>query len=54
MCYELGWTRTLRAALLKRKEQNVAKTVKTEVEPVPPAKPAATRPPLKERDTVSV
>jgi hypothetical protein len=54
MCYELGWSRTLRAAFLKRKEQNVAKTVKTEVEPVPPAKPAATKPPVKERDPVSV
>jgi hypothetical protein len=54
MCYELGWSRTLRAALLKRKEQNVAKAVKTAVEPIPPARAAATKPPLRERDPVSV
>ena len=54
MCYELGWSRTLRAALLKRKDQSAAKTVKTELEPALPAKPAAAKPPAKERDPVSV
>ena len=54
MCYELGWSRKLRAAILNRKEQSAAKAVKTESEPVPPAKPAATKPPVKERDPVSV
>jgi hypothetical protein len=54
VCYELGWSRKLRAALLKRKEQSVDTAAKTEGEPVPPAKPAVTKPKVKERDPVSV
>ena len=54
MCYELGWSRKLRSALLKRKEQDATKAAKTKGEPVPPAIPAATKPPVKERDPVLV
>jgi len=54
MCYELGWSRKLRSALLKRKEQDPTKAAKTKGEPVPPAIPAATKPPVKERDPVLV
>ena len=54
MCYELGWSRKLRSALLKRKEQDAAKAAKTRGEPVAPAIPAATKLPVKERDPVSV
>jgi hypothetical protein len=54
MCYELGWSGKLRSALLKRKGQDAAKAAKTQGEPVPPAIPAATKPPVRERDPVSV
>jgi hypothetical protein len=54
VCYELGWSRKLRAALLKQKEQNADKAARTKGERVPPAKPAVTKPKVKERDPVSV